>query len=93
MIDVGGSLSGNRRPADESVQAGYEDRQQGNSYEANGLRRDADVPVCAKNRRCRPGSPGSDYEYDVGICFWTSSGVQMVNLSKQHYSVNAIRST
>lgn len=50
----------------------------------NGTRRDADVVVCAKHRRYRQGSTGTDYEYDEGICFWTSSGVQIVNFPKQH---------
>jgi hypothetical protein len=50
----------------------------------NGARRDADVVVSAKHRRYRRGSTGTDYEYDEGICFWTSSGVQIVNFPKQH---------
>lgn len=50
----------------------------------NSARRDADVLVCAKHRRYRKGSTGTDYEYDEGICFWTSSGVQIVNFPKQH---------
>lgn len=50
----------------------------------SGTRRDADVLVCAKHRRYRKGSTGTDYEYDEGICFWTSRGVQIVNFPKQH---------
>lgn len=53
----------------------------------NGTRRDADVLVCAKHRRYRTGSTGTDYLYDEGICFWTNSGIQIVNFPKQH-SVN-----
>lgn len=47
-------------------------------------RRDADVLVCAKHRRYRKESTGADNLYDEGICFWTSSGVQIVNFPKQH---------
>ena len=50
----------------------------------NGSRRDADVLVCANHRRYRSSSTGTDLQYDEGICFWTSSGVQIINFPKQH---------
>jgi hypothetical protein len=49
----------------------------------NANRRDADVLVCAKHRRYRKGSTGTDSLYDEGICFW-SGGAQIVNFPKQH---------
>jgi hypothetical protein len=50
----------------------------------SGSRRDADVLVCARHRRYRSGSSGVDDHFYEGICFWTSTGVQIVNYPKQH---------
>lgn len=50
----------------------------------NGARRDADVLVCAQHRRYWDSSNGIDDQYDEGICFWTGSGIQIINFPKQH---------
>lgn len=49
----------------------------------SGARRNADVLVCAKHRRFREGSTGTDDNYDEGICFWSGT-TQIVNFPKQH---------
>jgi hypothetical protein len=47
---------------------------------ANGVRRDADVLVCAKHLQY-----GKTREYyNDGIIFWTTDGVKIVNYPKQH---------
>jgi len=50
----------------------------------SGNRRDADVLVCAEHRRYRAASTGVDTQYDEGIIFWTSDGIEIVNFPKQH---------
>lgn len=50
----------------------------------NGSRRPADVLVCARHRRYRASSNGADDQYDEGICFWTSTGTQIINFPNQH---------
>lgn len=50
----------------------------------SGNRRDADVLVCAQHRRYRATSTGVDSQYDEGIIFWTSDGIEIVNFPKQH---------
>ena len=50
----------------------------------SGNRRDTDVLVCAQHRRYRAASTGVDTQYDEGIIFWTSDGIEIVNFPKQH---------
>ncbi len=50
----------------------------------SGNRRSADVLVCAQHRRYRAESSGVDGQYDEGIIFWTSEGVEIINFPKQH---------
>lgn len=47
-------------------------------------RRDADVLVCAKLRRYREGSTGTDFQYDEGICFFLPDRTRIVNFPQQH---------
>lgn len=51
---------------------------------AGGSRRDADVIVSANCRRYRKDSNGTDDQFDLGMCFWTTDGEQIENLPKQH---------
>jgi hypothetical protein len=51
---------------------------------ANGNRRKADVIVAAQYRRYFKFNGTSDQSYEMGICFWNSSGVQIANFPKQH---------
>ena len=55
------------------------------TIKANGNRRSADVVVATEFRRYYSGILGPQYER--GICFFNSSGVQITNYPKQH-SVN-----
>lgn len=50
----------------------------------NNGRRDADVLVCAKLRRYRKGSTGSDSQYDEGICFFLQDMTRVINFPEQH---------
>lgn len=50
----------------------------------NSGRRDADVLVCAKLRRYRKGSSGTDNQYDEGICFFLPDSTRVVNFPEQH---------
>lgn len=50
----------------------------------SGNRRDADVLVCAQHRRYRAASTGVDAQYDEGIIFWTTDGIEIVNFPRQH---------
>jgi hypothetical protein len=49
-----------------------------------GGRREADVIVSANFRRYRKNSNGTDGEYDLGMCFWTTNNSQIENFPKQH---------
>lgn len=49
----------------------------------SGMRRDADVLVCAQHRRYRAESNGTDDQFDEGVVFW-SGGKQIINFPKQH---------
>ncbi len=49
-----------------------------------GNRRDADVLVCTQHRHYWAASNGVDNKYNEGICFWTSSGGEIINFPKQH---------
>ncbi len=51
---------------------------------ANGSRRKADVIVSIQYRRYHKFVSTLDHSYDEGICFYTSSGEQIVNYPKQH---------
>jgi len=53
---------------------------------ADGNRRNSDVLVAAEYRRYHRFISLSDQNYDSGICFFTSSGGQIVNYPKQHSS-------
>jgi len=57
------------------------------AIEANGSRRKADVIVAAQFRRYNKFNGLSDQGYEKGICFFSTSGQQIVNYPKQH-SVN-----
>jgi hypothetical protein len=50
----------------------------------NNLRRDVDILVCAKLRRYREGSTGTDVQYDEGICFFLPDRTRIVNFPQQH---------
>lgn len=50
----------------------------------NNGRRDADVLVCAKLRRYRKGSTGTDSQYDEGICFFLPDMTRVINFPVQH---------
>lgn len=50
----------------------------------SGNRRDADVLVCARLRRYRKGSTGTDDQYDEGICFFLPAGTRIENFPEQH---------
>ena len=50
----------------------------------NSGRRDADVLVCAKLRRYRKGSTGTDSQYDEGICFFLPDMTRVINFPEQH---------
>lgn len=50
----------------------------------NGNRRDADVLVCVEHRTYTHYQSSADNAFQEGICFWTSSGVQVVNYPRQH---------
>jgi len=50
----------------------------------SGNRRDADVLVCAKLRRYRKGSTGTDAGYDEGICFFLPDRTRIINFPEQH---------
>lgn len=50
----------------------------------SGNRRDSDVLVCAQHRRYLSTSTGVDTQYEEGIIFWTSDGIEIVNFPKQH---------
>lgn len=54
------------------------------SIEANGGRRKADVLAAIRFRRYYKFRELSDQRYDVGICFYDSSGQCIVNYPKQH---------
>jgi len=49
----------------------------------NNGRRDADVLVCAKLRRYRQGSTGTDNQYDEGICFFLPDNTRVINFPEQ----------
>lgn len=51
---------------------------------ASGNRRKADVIAAIQYRRYHKFLSVSDQSYDVGICFYTKSGVQIANYPKQH---------
>ena len=51
---------------------------------ANGNRREADVLIAAEYRRYHKFISLSDQEYDLGICFFTSTGTKIANYPKQH---------
>lgn len=50
----------------------------------NSGRRDADILVCAKLRRYRKGSSGTDNQYDEGICFFLPDMTRVINFPEQH---------
>lgn len=50
----------------------------------NNGRRDSDVLVCAKLRRYRKGSVGTDNQYDEGICFFLPDKTRVINFPVQH---------
>lgn len=50
----------------------------------NNNRRDADVLVCAKFRRYRKGSSGTDTQYDEGISFFLPDKTRIINFPEQH---------
>jgi hypothetical protein len=50
----------------------------------NGNRRDADIIPCIEHRRFTSYSGLSNIRYHEGICFWATSGRQIVNFPKQH---------
>lgn len=50
----------------------------------NGVRRDADVLVCAEHRSYSYYSSGAANFYREGVTFWTANGEQIVNYPKQH---------
>ena len=50
----------------------------------NNGRRDADVLVCAKLRRYRKGSTGTDDQHDEGICFFLQDKTRVINFPEQH---------
>lgn len=50
----------------------------------NSGRRDADILVCAKLRRYRKGSSGTDDQYDEGICFFLPNKMRVTNFPEQH---------
>ncbi|MEF8769969.1 MAG: nucleotidyltransferase [Candidatus Accumulibacter phosphatis] len=50
----------------------------------NNGRRDSDVLVCAKLRRYRNGSTGTDDQYDEGICFFLPDKTRVTNFPEQH---------
>lgn len=49
-------------------------------------RRDADVLACVEHRKYRSYTYTGSSDYDGGICFWTNSGIKIVNYPKQHSS-------
>jgi len=51
---------------------------------ANGNRRNADVLIATEHRRYHKFISVSDQEYDLGICFFTSTGTKIANYPKQH---------
>jgi len=51
---------------------------------ANGNRRNADVLIATEYRRYHKFISLSDQEYDLGICFFTSTGTKIANYPKQH---------
>lgn len=51
---------------------------------ANGNRRKADVIAAIQFRRYHKFLSMLDQSYDEGICFYTSSGIQIANYPKQH---------
>lgn len=50
----------------------------------SGNRRDADILVCARLRRYRKGSAGTDDQYDEGICFFLPDHTRIENFPEQH---------
>lgn len=51
---------------------------------ASGNRRKSDVIAAMQFRRYSKFSSASDENYSEGICFWTTSGTQVINYPRQH---------